>query len=82
MSNGFLQDHRGDKSSKRVAGIALIIQGSIMKMVLFSYGLFKALPTDFEKLDGCAMGSIYIGAALLGWGVLEGKKFIINNKRK
>jgi hypothetical protein len=43
---------------------------------LFGYGLKHKTATAFDKLDACTDSMIYVGAALLGWGVVElfGKK--------
>lgn len=72
----FLQDNNANNSSKRLAGFCCIAQGSLMKIGLFGYGLKHKTATSFDKLDACTDSMIYVGAALLGWGVVElfGKK--------
>jgi hypothetical protein len=67
----FIQDSNGDNSSKRLGGIFCLLQGSLMKLGLFIYGLGHKTVTSFETLDGSADSLIYVGAALLGWGVFE-----------
>lgn len=67
----FLQDHNGDNSSKRLGGLCCLAQGSLMKLGLFCYGLKHKTAVSFDKLDACADSMIYVGAALLGWGVME-----------
>jgi hypothetical protein len=72
MSNKLLEDSEGNKSSKRLAGIVLVIDGVLMKTTLFIFGLFRALPNDINKLDNIADTCIISGSILLGWGVTEG----------
>lgn len=76
------QDAEGNKSSKRVIGAILLLQGCIMKWMLF----FKSIKiTDVVMINGAlAMEAsdtlIYAGATLLGLGVLEGLGKLINSK--
>lgn len=72
----FLKDNHGNYSSKRLGGLLCLAQGSLMKLCLFFYGLNHVTATPFNKLDHCADSMIYVGAGLLGWGVVEllGKK--------
>lgn len=67
----FLQDNNGNGSSKRLGGLCCLAQGSLMKLGLFCYSLTHVTATSFEKLDSCADSMIYVGAGLLGWGVVE-----------
>jgi hypothetical protein len=43
----------------------------VMKLILFLYGLRHITATPFDRLDGCADSLIYVGAALIGSGLLE-----------
>jgi hypothetical protein len=72
----FFKDNNGNNSSKRLGGLFCLAQGSLMKLCLFFYGLNHTTATPFNKLDNCADSMIYVGAGLLGWGVVEllGKK--------
>ena len=72
----FLKDNNGNNSSKRLGGLFCLTQGSLMKLCLFFYGLNHKTATSFDKLDNCADSMIFVGAGLLGWGVVEllGKK--------
>ena len=49
-----------------------------MKLVLFCYSLNHTTATSFNKLDHCADSMIYVGAGLLGWGVVE----LLGRKKK
>lgn len=71
MSCKFLEDFNGNKSSKRLAGIFCLMVGSLMKFILFLYGLRHVTAIPFEQLDNCADNLIYVGAALIGSGLLE-----------
>ena len=67
----FLEDLNGNKSSKRLAGILCLLVGLLMKFILFLYGLDHVTATPFDQLDRCADTLIYVGAALIGSGLLE-----------
>ncbi|MBU6141269.1 MAG: hypothetical protein KGP29_06965 [Proteobacteria bacterium] len=71
MACKFLEDFNGNKSSKRLAGAFCLVIGSLMKFILFLYGLRHVTATPFDRLDGCADSLIYVGAALIGSGLLE-----------
>ena len=71
MDNKFLEDSNGNKSSKRLAGAFCLSTGSLMKFILFIYGLRHVTAIPFDRLDSCADSLIYVGAALIGSGVLE-----------
>lgn len=79
---GIHTDAEGNKSSKRIYGAALLIQGCIMKWVL----LFKGLKITDQVLINANVAMeasdtlIYAGATLLGLGVLEGLGKLINSK--
>jgi len=78
--NKFLDDSSGNKSSKRLAGLCLIAQGLIMKIILFIYALQNTVATDFDKLDLSCASLIYAGVGILGWGVFEGKSISIKKE--
>lgn len=67
----FLEDFNGNKSSKRLAGIFCLLVGSLMKLFLFLYGLQHVTAISFDQLDNCADNLVYVGAALIGSGLLE-----------
>lgn len=71
MSYKFLEDFNGNKSSKRLVGTFCILIGSLMKFILFLYGLSHVAVTPFNDLDNSADNLIYVGAALIGSGLLE-----------
>jgi hypothetical protein len=71
MGNKFLEDSNGNKSSKRLAGAFCLLTGSLMKFILFIYGLRHITAIPFDRLDNCADGLIYVGATLIGSGLLE-----------
>ena len=76
---GFLQDSNGDKSSKRLWGSLSMILGLTMKV---SFAVFALTPwinvadvaVRIPVALGAADGILMAGAALLGFGVLEGLK--------
>ncbi len=67
----FLEDFSGNKSSKRLAGAFCLLTGSLMKFILFLYGLRHVTATPFDRLDSSSDSLIYVGAALIGSGLLE-----------
>ena len=71
MACKFLEDFNGNKSSKRLAGAFCLVFGPLMKFSLFLYGLRHVTATPFDKLDSSAESLIYVGAALIGSGLLE-----------
>ena len=42
-----------------------------MKFILFLYGLRHVTATPFDRLDSSSDSLIYVGAALIGSGLLE-----------
>jgi len=76
---GFLKDAHGDNSSKRLWGSLSMVLGLVMKV---SFAVFALTPwinvTDvtvrIPVALGAADGILMAGAALLGFGVLEGLK--------
>lgn len=71
MKNKFLEDGNGHKSSKRLAGFLCLAVGAIMKLSLFYYGIDHITAISFEQLDNSVNTMIYVGAALIGSGLLE-----------
>jgi len=67
----FLEDFHGNKSSKRLAGAFCLLLGSLMKFILFLYGLRHTTATSFDQLNNSVDTMIYVGAALIGSGLLE-----------
>ena len=76
------EDSQGNKSSKRIYGGALILQGCVMKWWIFIVGLQQAevglinASLSMEASDTL----IFAGSALLGIGVLDGIGKLINSK--
>jgi hypothetical protein len=76
---GFLQDSNGDNSSKRLWGSLSMVLGLAMKV---SFAIFALTPwiaiadvaVRIPVALGAADGILMAGAALLGFGVLEGLK--------
>ena len=70
MSNKFLEDSTGNKSSKRLWGSILLSSGILFSAILFGYSLFLG-----AKDAATALGIINIflisGGGLLGIGVFE-----------
>ena len=67
----FLEDSIGNKSSKRLGGAFCLLIGSLMKLILFLYGLGHTTAIPFDQLDRCKDTLIYIGSALIGSGLIE-----------
>lgn len=67
----FLQSTNGELSSKRLAGLFLIVSGVIMKFVLFIYGLGHVVVSGYQTLDNTADSMIFAGAGLLGISIAE-----------
>lgn len=79
LMDEILTSNNGQKSSKRLAGMMMIIIGAFSKLALIAYGAKIKLISSFtiyDKLDYSTNGLIYAGSALLGLGVAElfGKK--------
>jgi len=71
MACKFLEDFHGNKSSKRLAGAFCLLVGSLMKFILFLYGLRHITAISFDQLNNSADTMIYVGATLIGSGLLE-----------
>ena len=71
MACKFLEDFNGNKSSKRLAGAFCLLVGSLMKFILFIYGIGHVTATSFDQLNNSADTMIYVGATLIGSGLLE-----------
>ena len=66
--------NHGHKSSKRLAGLILILSGTGAKLALILYGAKIKLESKFtlyDKIDMTTDSLIWTGAALLGLGVAE-----------
>jgi hypothetical protein len=64
----------GDISSKRIAGLILISAALGIKLCLAWYGAKVRLVehfTIFDKIDNSTNILLYVGAALLGGGLVE-----------
>jgi multidrug transporter EmrE-like cation transporter len=70
MTNNFLQDSQGNKSSKRLWGSILLFIGIVFSMILFGFSLVTG-----AKDASTALGIINIfliaGGSMLGIGVFE-----------
>lgn len=70
----FIEDDRGAKSSKRIAGLFLIVSGGFSKLALITYGSkIKILDkfTLYDKIDATADGLLLAGVALLTGAMIE-----------
>ena len=68
MTNKFLQDSKGNQSSKRLWGSILLGSGIIFSIILFAYSLYQGA-ADAATADALA-------TACMVWGPEEGKRFI------
>jgi hypothetical protein len=70
MTNNYLQDSQGNKSSKRLWGSILLSIGILFSMILFGFSLVNG-----AKDASTALGIINIfliaGGSMLGIGVFE-----------
>jgi hypothetical protein len=70
MTNNYLQDSQGNKSSKRLWGSILLFIGIVFSMILFGFSLVAG-----AKDASTALGIINIfliaGGSMLGIGVFE-----------
>lgn len=73
MTNNFLQDSKGNKSSKRLWGSICISNGILLKNGEWACGLFyKALnPNQIMTMEQASSSLITIGCVLLGLGLGE-----------
>ncbi len=73
MTNNFLQDSRGNKSSKRLWGSVCIGNGILLKNAEWACGLFyKALSSNqVMTMDQASSSLITVGCVLLGLGLGE-----------
>ena len=78
MTNNFLQDSIGNKSSKRLWGSILLAVGIIFSSILFMYSLYKGA-VDAATALGIINMFLISGSSLLGLGVFERK---INIKKR
>ena len=73
MTNNFLQDSKGNKSSKRLWGSICIANGILLKNVECACGLFyKELSSNqVMTMEQASSSLITIGCVLLGLGLGE-----------
>ena len=65
-----LSDKFGQKSSKRLSGMTLMLIGTIEKIILFFMGLFNEI-SSISELDNSANWFVVTGSALVFGSVLE-----------
>ena len=70
MTNKFLEDSKGNKSSKRLWGSILLITGILFSAILFFYSL-KIGAKDAATALGIINMFLISGSGLLGIGVFE-----------
>lgn len=73
MANNFLEDTKGNKSSKRLWGSALLSMGVLFSAVLFICSLISGAEdpsTAFEIINSF----LITGGSLLGIGIFENLK--------
>jgi hypothetical protein len=70
MNNKFLQDSKGNKSSKRLWGSILLGLGIIFSIILFAYSLYQGA-ADAPTALGIINMFLIAGGSLLGIGVFE-----------
>lgn len=66
----FLEDHNGDKSSKRLWGSILLANGLLLKNAEWVIGIFK-ITSNPTMMTQASESLIYAGSVLLGFGVVE-----------
>lgn len=70
MTNKFLTDSKGNKSSKRLWGSILLTIGAMFSVILFTYSLYQGA-ADAPTALGIINMFLIAGGSLLGIGVLE-----------
>ena len=70
MKNNFLQDSKGNKSSKRLWGSVLLGIGILFSTILFACSLYKGAE-DATTALGIINMFLISGGGLLGIGVFE-----------
>ena len=70
MPNKFLQDSKGNKSSKRLWGSILLTIGVMFSIILFAYSLYQGA-ADAATALGIINMFLIAGGSLLGIGVFE-----------
>ena len=78
MNNDFLQDSKGNKSSKRLWGSILLSIGIIFSVILFIFSVSVGVADPITAGNVINMFLIS-GSSLLGIGVLEK---VINTEKK
>jgi len=72
MTNNFLQDSSGNKSSKRLWGAIILSMGLLFSSVLFAFSLVGEAK-DAATALGIVNLFLVSGGTLLGIGVFEGR---------
>ena len=70
MTNKFLQDSKGNQSSKRLWGSILLTIGIMFSVILFAYSLYQGA-ADAATALGIINMFLIAGGSLLGIGVFE-----------
>lgn len=70
MTNKFLEDQSGNKSSKRLWGSVMLGLGLCFSIVLFFYSLYQ-IAADSSTALNIIEALILSGTSLLGIGVIE-----------
>ena len=70
MTGNFLQDSKGNKSSKRLWGSILLSIGIVFSVILFVYSLYEGA-ADASTALGIINMFLIAGGSLLGIGVFE-----------
>ena len=78
MTNKFLQDSKGNQSSKRLWGSILLLTGIIFSVILFFFSISATISDPITASNIINMFLIS-GSSLLGIGTFEGG---INTKKK
>lgn len=68
--NDYLQDSKGNKSSKRLCGSILLLMGVLFSIILFYFSLHKNASDPITAMNLINMFLIS-GGSLLGIGVFE-----------
>jgi hypothetical protein len=77
ITRKFLEDSKGNKSSKRLWGSILLVIGTLFSIILFFYSL-KIGAKDADTALGIINTFLISGSSLLGIGIFE--KVIRNHR--
>ena len=82
MSVGFLQNNKGDKSSKRLWGSICLANGILLKNAEWASGFFgKVMSADqIVAMQQASSSLVTIGCVLLGLGIGENLNKIFKRK--